>query len=165
MSQEEQQQEGQESPEQKKDKITKKYNAAMDVVRRVVGGSKNLLPKKSIGGDVTAEIVAELFQEEDEELRTAVKTGLKDLLKLHVKTQSEINAKRQELDKLEQQKKEEFTKAANSWMQKIDRASVMQAGYTDALTTAFTDDESPVDREVEAIAARGGNPQGSEGQA
>lgn len=131
-------QSGQESPEQKKDKVTKKYNTAMETLKKIIGGEKNLTPVKSVGGDPLAGVVADLFKEEREALLLQVKDGLKGLLKLHVGNMGDIAKKRKELDSLEQQKKEEFTKAANNFFQLIDRQSVSTEEYAQVLLEAMT---------------------------
>jgi len=123
--------------EQKKDKITKKYLAIMKVVSTVVGGEGNLKPKKVIKGDVTARVVAKLFKQEKEELEQKASEGLKELLKKHVECQAEIAKKKKELDDLELKKKKEFTEAANKWVQIIDRGEVMTSQYANALKAAF----------------------------
>lgn len=125
------------SPEQKADKETKKYLKIIEVVKKVVGGEEGLKPAKKIDGDVTAEIVAELFKEEEKTLREKVKEGLKNLLKQHVQLEADVRNKEQELKKLQLEKRKEFTKAANAWLQQIDQGAIMQAAYSTALETAF----------------------------
>lgn len=127
----------QETPEQKADKETKKYLRVIEMVQKVVGGEENLKPQKKVDADATAEIVAELFKEEGEELRKKVKDGLKNLLKQHVQLEADVAAKKKELEKLQLEKRKEFTKAANSWLQQIDQGAVMQEAYRTALKTAF----------------------------
>lgn len=127
------------SPEQKADKETKKYLKVMEVVQAVVGGKDNLKVKKKVTGDVTASIVADLFKEEEEELRLKVKTGLKDLLKKHIELEAEVAKKEKELKDLQLSKRKDFTKAANNWLQQIDQAEVMKENYRTALQTAFTE--------------------------
>lgn len=129
------------SPQEKANKETKKYLKVMETVKAVVGGEKNLTPIKAVDGDVTADIVAELFKEEQSDLRKSVKEGLKELLKKHVELVVEVNKKKKELEELELRKRKEFTKAANDWLQKIDRGAVMQEGYKSALETAFKEQE------------------------
>lgn len=126
-----------ESPEQKADKETKKYLKVMNVVKAVVGGEKNLKPAKKVDSDTTADIVAELFAEEQEELRKNVKEGLKELLKKHVELEAEVAKKDKELKDLQLKKRKEFTQAANNWLQKIDQSQVMADSYAAALETAF----------------------------
>ena len=126
------------SPEQKADKETKKYLKVMETVRAVVGGPENLKVKKKVTTDVTASIVADLFAEEEEELRLRVKGGLKDLLKKHIELEADVAKKEKELKELQLQKRKEFTKAANNWLQAIDQGEIMKEGYKAALQTAFT---------------------------
>lgn len=130
-----------ETPEQKADKETKKYLRVIEVVTKVVGGAENLKPIKKVKGDATASIVAELFKEEQEELRKKVKEGLKGLLKQHVQLEADVAAKKKELEKLQLEKRKEFTKAANAWLNQIDQGAVMQAAYGTALEVAFKEKE------------------------
>jgi len=130
-----------ESPEQKADKETKKYLKVMETVQAIVGGKENLKPKKKVTGDVTASLVAELFKEENEELRAKVKLGLKDLLKKHVELEAEVAKKEKELKELQLTKRKDFTKAANNWLQQVDQAEVMKENYKAALQTAFTKED------------------------
>jgi response regulator RpfG family c-di-GMP phosphodiesterase len=130
-----------ETPEQKADKETKKYLKVMDVVKKVVGGEANLKPLKKVDSDVTASIVAELFAEEELELRAQVKTGLKDLLKKHVELEAEVAKKEKELKELQNKKRKEFRVAAEAWLQKIDQNAVNQTQYAQALETAFKNEE------------------------
>ena len=135
--------EGQETPEQKADKETKKYLRVIDIVKSVVGGESNLKPQKRVDGDTTADIVAELFKEEQEELRKKVKEGLKNLLKQHVQLEADIAEKEKELKRVQLDKRKEFTKAANAWLNQIDQGAVMQESYSTALKTAFSKTEDP----------------------
>lgn len=128
-----------ESEQTKKDKISKKYAEVMRIVTQVVGGEKNLRPAKTLQPDVTARVVAELFQQEQQDLEASALVGLKDLLKKYVEYQSEMNKKKAEIEKLDLQKKKEFTEAANKWLQVIDRGAVMQESYVEALKVAFTE--------------------------
>lgn len=130
-----------ESPQEKADKETKKYLKVMEIVQAVVGGKDNLKRKKTATSDSTASIVAELFKEEAEELRKEVKDGLKNLLKKHVELEVEVAKKEKELKELQLNKRKEFTKAANEWLQRIDQGAIMQDSYQTALKTAFVNVE------------------------
>ena len=136
---------GEENPQQKADKETKKYLRVMEIVKAVIGGEKNLRPAKKVEDDVTAEIVAELFAEEEKELKASVKAGLKELLKKHVELEAEVSKKEKELKELQLKKRKEFTQAANNWLQKIDQSAVMQSTYASALETAFKKQEDKKD--------------------
>lgn len=125
----------QESPEQQASKEEKKYLKALATIEAVIGGP--IKPVKVVDTDTTAKIVAELFKEEQEDLEKKTKEGLKELLKKHVKAESEIKAKEQELKTLQTQKRKEFVEAANGWLKNIDQNAVMQANYADALAVAF----------------------------
>lgn len=125
------------SPEQKADKETKKYLKVLEAVKAVVGGEKNLTPARTVDSDTTADIVAELFADEEKELITSVKTGLKELLKNYVEMESEVKKERKKLDDLQLRKRKEFRVGAEKWLQKIDRSAVMKEGYKTALEAAF----------------------------
>lgn len=133
--------EGHESPEQKKNKLEKKYQSAMNTLKQIIGGEKNLLPAKAVEGDTLAGIVADLFKEEDEAIAVKVKEGLKGLLKTHAGAMKDIRSKEQELEKLKNQKKEEFVKAANQFFNMIDRSFVATKEYASLLEEAFAGDE------------------------
>lgn len=126
------------SPEQKANKVTKKYLNVLAVIQAVVGGEGNLKPLKKVEGDVTASIVAELFKEEEKALKEKVKTGLQNLLKQHVQLEADVAAKKADLEKLQLEKRKEFTKAANAWLQQVDQGVVRQESYKEALKTAFS---------------------------
>lgn len=130
-----------ETPEQKADKDTKKYLKVIEVVKKVVGGDQNMKPSKKVSGNITAGIVAELFKEDQEELRKKVKEGLKNLLKQHVQLEADVRNKEAELKKVQLEKRKEFTKAANAWLGQIDQGAVMQQLYSDALEVAFKDQD------------------------
>ena len=139
MQDEEQLQDGQETEQQKKDKISKKHEEIMKVIVAVIGDKDRLKPAKTIEGDATARIVAELFKEETEALEAETKSGLRDLLKKYVEYQSEYNKKKKELDDLDLKKKKEFNESANKWLQKINRQQVMSSNYAEVLKTAFVE--------------------------
>ena len=123
---------------EEKNKDAKKYLKVMETVQAVIGGKDNLKPKKKVTGDVTASIVADLFKEEEEELRIKVKQGLKDLLKKHIELETEVSKKQKELEELQNKKRKEFTQAANQWLQQVDQGEIMKEGYQAALKTAFS---------------------------
>lgn len=129
---------GEETPQQKADKETKKYLKVIEVVKKVVGGEGKLRPLKKVKGDTTADLVAELFKEEEVELRQKVKEGLKSLLKQHVQLEAAVREKENELKKVQLERRKEFTKAANAWLNQIDQGAVMQQAYGEALEVAFT---------------------------
>ena len=109
----------------------------MKTIVAVIGNKDRLKPSKTIEGDATARIVAELFKEENEALESQTKEGLRDLLKKYVEYQTEYNKKKKELDELDLKKKKEFNEAANKWIQKINRQQVMSTNYAEVLKTAF----------------------------
>lgn len=133
---------GEETQDQKNDKVSKKHAEIMKLITSILGGEEKLKPQKTMDMDVTARIVAELFKEESEAMEIEAKAGLKDLLKKYLEYQSELLKERKKLDELDIRKKKEFNEAANKWLQKVDRKVVMSSEYAGALKTAFSDVEN-----------------------
>lgn len=127
---------GQENESQKKDKITKQHEAALNFVTAIIGGEANLMPKKTLEADATARVVAELFKEEQTALEVKAKEELKSLLKKYVECEAEIKKSERELDKLKLQKKKEFVEAVNKLRGTINERAVMNEQYAGALKTA-----------------------------
>lgn len=125
-----------ETEEQKKDKISKKHAEAMKFVTAVFGGEQNLRPKKTLSGDATAMVVATLFQKKQEEFEKKALEQLGDLLERYFQFTDEMKKKKDELDKLELQKKKEFTEAVNKIKQSFNQQEIMNEGYVVALKEA-----------------------------
>lgn len=136
-----QQEEGQETEKQKKDKVSKKHAEIMKIVTAIVGGEANLKPKKVVKGDVTARIVAKLFSQEQIDLEIKASEGLRDLLKTYVAYQAEMSRLKKQADEIDIKKKKEFNEAATKWLQMINRQEVMTAEYTEALKAAFLSED------------------------
>lgn len=130
---------GEETPEEKANKETKKYIAVLGIVKNIVGGEENLRPRRKVRGDEAAVLVAELFKEEEVALREKVKAGLKTLLKQHVELEAEVNRKKKELETTQLEKRKEFTKAAHAWLNQVTIQETQTQAYSDALKTAFSD--------------------------
>lgn len=130
-----------ETPEEKANKVTKQYNNVLEIIVAVVGGKENLAPQKKIDGDVTATIVAELFGEEQAELIKKAKDGLRIVLKKHVELEADVAKKEKELNDLRTAKRKEFITAANDWLKTIEQGDLKKEGYAKALETAFKKEE------------------------
>lgn len=127
---------GPETEEQKKDKISKKHVEAMKFVTAIFGGEQNLRPKKTLSGDATAMVVATLFQKKQEDFEKKALEELGGLLEKYFQFTDEMKKKKDELDKLELQKKKEFTEAVNKIKQSFNQQDIMNEGYVEALKSA-----------------------------
>lgn len=128
--------EGRETEAEKKDKISKKHAEAMKFVTAIFGGEEQLKPKKTLRGDTTARVVATLFQQEQEEFEKKALEELRALLKKYFDFTTEVKKKKDELDKLELQKKKEFTEAVNNVKKSFNQQEIMAEGYVGALKEA-----------------------------
>lgn len=128
--------EGQETEAEKKDKISKKHAEAMKFVTAIFGGEENLRPKKTLGGDATAMVVATLFQNKQEEFEKKAMETLSTLLEKYFQFTDETKKKQEELDKLILQKKKEFTEAVNNVKKSFNQQEIMNEGYVQALKEA-----------------------------
>lgn len=147
MTNENQQQDQQENA----GKIGKKYDTVMKLLTAVVGGTANLKPTSKVGGDTLADIVGELFAEEQEAFEKSIKSGLSEILKKHVTTVREIAKAEKDLEALKNAKKKEFIEAAEKWLAKIEQNDVLNNAYQIALEEAFK--EEGVDNVVDTKTA------------
>lgn len=118
------------------DKVQKNYEAIMKKVIAVVGGEKNLNPKKRIGKDTMKEIVANLLKEQREGTAKEVTEGFKALLGSHVEFKKLISEKKAELEKLEKTKMKEFTDQANKLFGKVEDMDKLELEYIQSLGEA-----------------------------
>ena len=117
-------------------KTEKKFAGVIEKLTAIVRGAENLRPIKKISNDSISGLVEELFEEDREALYAEVKTKLKDLLRQYSEMEKALKEKRAELEKLGNQKKEEFVKSANALFDKISGVEVIQKNYYDGLKTA-----------------------------
>lgn len=117
-------------------KTEKKFAGVIEKLTAIVRGAENLRPVKKIPGDSVSSLVEELFEEDREALYAEVKTKLKDLLRQYSEMEKALKEKRAELEKLGNQKKEEFVKSANALFDKISGVEVIQKNYYDGLKAA-----------------------------
>lgn len=81
---------GQETEQQKNDKITKKHAEALRFVTALVGGEENLRPKKTLTGDVAAVAVAKLLKTKQEKFEEESMQKLENLLEKYLECENEI---------------------------------------------------------------------------
>lgn len=81
-------------------------------------------------------MVATLFQQEQEEFEKKALEELRALLKKYFDFTTEVKKKKDELDKLELQKKKEFTEAVNNVKKSFNQQEIMAEGYVGALKEA-----------------------------
>lgn len=118
------------------DKVAKNYEATMKKVFAIVGGEKNLNPKKRVTKDTMKDIVANLLKGQREETAKEVTDGLKALLSSHVELKKLISEKKAELEKLEKTKMKEFTDQANKLFGKVEDMDKLEAEYIQSLGEA-----------------------------
>lgn len=127
----------QNSPDQKNDKIEKKYQNSINRLIAVVGGKEHLYFPKRIPSDKLSDVVSDLFKEENDALLVEVKNGLRNILKSYAEMLNAFKQKEEELAKLQKQKKEEFAKAAEALFKKIDQIGDIEKSYYDGLSSVI----------------------------
>lgn len=128
-----------ETPEQKASKIDKKYNEQMAFIAKVLGTDPKEPIKlaRTVGADITANVVARMFKQRDEQLEQEVFDGLNKLVDTHFKAEDEIRKKEDELKKLRTEKRKDFIKVASAWRSKIDQQEIHKESYAEALRYAI----------------------------
>lgn len=121
------------------DKIEKQFAATMRKLAAICGGDNQLKPVRKVPNNEMADLVEELFKEEREELIAGTKTKLKDLLKQYHEMTKAFIAKEKELEKLKQEKKKEFTKAANDLFNKVENVGDIERSYYQGLREVAAD--------------------------
>ncbi len=127
-----------ETESQKSDKIEKKFSAALNKLVAVVGGKENLKISRKTPMDQIGNVVSELFKEERESVLIETKDSLRSLLKQYAEMERAVSDKRKELDKLEKQKKDEFSKAAETLFSKIEGVGDIEKVYYAALKSTVS---------------------------
>ena len=127
-----------ETESQSNDKIEKKFSAALNKLVAVVGGKENLKISRKTPMDQVGNVVSELFKEERESILIETKDSLRNLLKKYAEMEKAVSEKRKELDKLEKQKKDEFSKAAESLFSKIEGVGEIEKVYYAALKSTVS---------------------------
>jgi hypothetical protein len=127
-----------ETESQKSDKIEKKFASALNKLVAVVGGKENLKISRKTPQDQVGDVVSELFKEEREAVLVETKESLRNLLKQYAEMEKAVSDKRKELDKLEKQKKDEFSKAAENLFSKIEGVGEIEKVYYSALKSTVS---------------------------
>lgn len=127
-----------ETESQKSDKIEKKFASALSKLVAVVGGKENLKISRKTPQDQVGDVVSELFKEERETVLVETKESLRNLLKQYAEMEKAVSDKRKELDKLEKQKKDEFSKAAENLFSKIEGVGEIEKVYYSALKSTVS---------------------------
>lgn len=117
------------SEQEQTNKTEKKFNSILSKLVAVVGGKENLKVPNKVPKNELGNLVQELFKEERETTIKESKEKLRNLLKAYAEMERAISNKRKELDKLEKEKKEEFSKAAEELFNKIEDIGEVEKLY------------------------------------
>lgn len=117
------------SEQEQTNKTEKKFNSILSKLVAVVGGKENLKVPNKVPKNELGNLVQELFKEEGETTIKESKEKLRNLLKAYAEMERAISNKRKELDKLEKEKKEEFSKAAEELFNKIEDIGEVEKLY------------------------------------
>lgn len=139
----------QQQQQQDSGKIQKKFDHAVHQLAAMLGGKEKLMASKRIPQDAVSLIIGELFEEERTEKMTAAKQEFKDILKKYREFTVSVAEKEKELKKLKDQKMEDFTKAAQSLLGRIDGLAQIEKSYVEGLKTAVS--TSPGTAETEEL--------------
>lgn len=126
------------------DKLDKKFQAVITKLVAVVGGKEKLRLPKKVGNDQVAELVRELFKDEEEALLLQVKNDLRETLKKYAEMEKAFRDKEQELEKLKAEKKKDFVKTVEGLFNKIENIGTIEATYYQGLAEAITPTETSV---------------------
>lgn len=129
-------------------KVSKAFAKNFSKLAAIVGGKENLFPQRKVQGDTVNEIVKELTAERNEKNREEVKGLLLGLLDNYVKFDSEVNAKKKELEKLIETKKKEFNDSFGKLMQRVENGDQ----YTNNLANILAEAGKNLDYEVGVVA-------------
>lgn len=119
-----------------KGKVRKAFDGTMRKLVAIVGGKEQLFPKKKVGQDLIATIVAGLVKDEKEAAEKEIKEKLQDILRSYSQMQADLKKAKEELVKLEEKKMKEFNEAAQSLFARIDKLEDLEKGYYAAMTAA-----------------------------
>ncbi len=120
----------------KLDQTNAKFKTAVDKLAAVMTGAQHLKGPGKVANSAVSGIVDELIAEREAEAKTKVKDGLRKALDGYVALEKELKAKRDELMKLEIQKKEEYVKVIDELSKIIEDVDGIAAAYTKGLTSA-----------------------------
>lgn len=118
------------------EKIQKEFDANLKKVEALLGGPRNVEFPTRVSNSVAAEIVNDLFAEEQKELESKIRNDLRTLIRTKVSADKEIKEAEGKLASLKLQKKKEYNQAANAIFKQIDNVGVILSDYTSALEAA-----------------------------
>lgn len=127
-------------------KIAKKFNSNLERVVKLLRGDKSLLtPTSKAPASELTSIIEELTKEEREKNREILKTKLRTLLDSYIKFVKDVDAKKRELVKLEEQKQKEFNEASDNLFKSITGEREYLADLEKALAVAAGNGEAPAE--------------------
>jgi hypothetical protein len=126
----------QKEQEQNGNKHAAKFDAHIKKLVALIGGKGRLLPSKKVDADDLDTLVEELFAEERQKNFENAKVSLKELLEKYHQFQTELKAKRKELEKLNEAKMEDFNKAAQVLFDRLTGINEREQVYYRGLTQA-----------------------------
>ena len=131
--------------QEEESKVERKFTAALDKLIAIVNGKENLKLNRKLPKNQVSKLVTDLFAEETEATYNSIKVSLKELLKQYTDMLKLVRQKEQELKKAENEKKEEFVKAATAIFDRIENIGDLEKSYYDSLSDlANTGNNQPV---------------------
>ncbi len=128
----EEKQQNQETPGGEFKKQETKFNSNLTKLTALMQGK--VRPDKKLSSGDTQEVVTELLEERQKELKASLKTSLKELIEKKIKLDGEFKAKEEEIIKLKTEKYKEFNKAASDLLNKIDGFDAIETSYNNILS-------------------------------
>ena len=131
--------------QEEESKVERKFTAALDKLIAIVNGKENLKLNRKLPKNQVSMLVTDLFAEETATTYNSIKVSLKELLKQYTDMLKLVRQKEQELKKAENEKKEEFVKAATAIFDRIENIGDLEKSYYDSLRDlANTGNNQPV---------------------
>jgi len=131
--------------QEEESKVERKFAAALDKLIAIVNGKENLKLNRKLPKNQVSRLVTDLFAEETEATYDSIKVSLKELLKQYTDMLKLVRQKEQELKKAENEKKEEFVKAATAIFDRIENIGDLEKSYYDSLRDlATTGNNQPI---------------------
>lgn len=110
-------------------KVEKQYNEVYNKLLAVFQTEKNLLGATKVPNDKVNDIVAELLQEQQDEVMATFKKELKGLMNTYSQFKKEIKALEEDLKKKITEKRKEFIKKANDVMAPIENIKTLERDF------------------------------------
>lgn len=115
-------------------KVQTAYEKNVATLAAMLGSDKPLKGKKpQIGQDALGEIVEELFGEDAEAQKQAIKNEIKTLIRKKLDYDQEVKRLQAEMAKVQLEKMKEFNQAANTLTQKIEGVNQLLTDYQSTL--------------------------------